>query len=185
MGIKRGAFESVALTQTADSAKNHNAQIDSVARGMRAFGDGLGAVADFCGKMADMADKAYTAKRANFESATKSLNALTNAKANLSMIEDAYKGVDTPESRLAIHKAKQELLEAQNASDQALDAYARTGVFYKKLGTPSVASGAKRREAAEKRVAERLANGEDEKKVGGILGNVEHQSFFGAVFENW
>lgn len=185
MGIKRGAFESTSLGNTATSAKNTNVQIDSVARGMRAFGAGLGAVADFCGKMAGMADKAYSAKSANFASATKSLKALTNAKANLSMMKDAYKDVDTPESRLAIHKAEQELREAQNASDQALDAYARTGVFYKQLGTPNVASGAKRREAAEKRVAERIANGEDKDKVGGILGNVEHQSFFGAVLENW
>jgi hypothetical protein len=185
MGIKRGAFESVGLTQTADSAKNPNVQIDSVARGMRAFGAGLGAVADFCGKMADMANKAYSARTANLESASKSLESLADAEANLTMTQDAFKGKESsPEAKLAIENAKKVYQKAQEDSDLAIDRYARTGLFYKQLGTPTAASGAKRCEDAEKVVAKRLADGEDPKKVGGVLSNVEHQSFFGAVFGN-
>lgn len=174
MGMRRGAFESTSLGNVATSAKNPNVQIDSVARGMRAFGAGLGAVADFCGKMANMADKAYAAKSANFSNATKSLESLTDAKANLSITNDAYKGrEDTPEARIAITKAQDEVTKAQLDSDAALDRYARTGLFYKQLGAPTAASGEKRRIEAEKA---------DNDK--GIFGNISHQSFFGAVFGN-
>lgn len=185
MGIKRGAFESTSLGNVATSAKNPDVQIDSVARGMRAFGAGLGAVADFCGKMAKMADKAYSARTANLASASKSLESLADAEANLTMTKDAFKGKESsPEAKLAISNAQEAYRKAQEDSDVAIDRYARTGLFYKQLGTPTAASGANRREVAEKRVAERIANGEDPKKVGGVLGNVEHQSFFGAVFGN-
>jgi hypothetical protein len=175
MGIKRGAFESVGLTQTADSAKNPNIQIDSVARGMRAFGAGLGAVADLCGKLANMADKAYAAKSGNFQSFGKSLEALAQGEAKFKETQEAFKGREnTPDGKAALKLAEDNVKMLQNSSDLALDKWARSGMLFPKIGTATVKSGEQRRlEATDK-------NGNMS------LTDVEQQSVIGAMFfKNW
>ena len=175
MGIKRGAFESVSLTQTADSAKNPNVQIDSVARGMRAFGAGLGAVSDLCGKLAAMADKAYASKSGNFQSFSKSLESLAQGEAKLKETQEAFKGREnTPDGRAALKLAEDNVKMLQKSSDLALDKWARSGILFPKIGTATVSSGEHRRKEA--------TNKEGEMS----LTDVEQQSVIGAMFfKNW
>jgi hypothetical protein len=145
MGMKRGAFESVQLSQVADSAKNPNVQIDSVARGMRAFGAGLGAVANLMGKLGDMADKAYKARQANVSAFNQSLNDLAAGKTKLDEVKKRYDGVNTDEARDAISAAQRNVDTLQQQSDFALDKYKRSGILFGKIGTSTAESGRKRR----------------------------------------
>lgn len=174
MGMKRGAFESAQLSQKADSAKNPNVQLDSVARGMRAFGAGLGAVADLMGKFASMADKAYAAKSANMGALNQSLNNLTAGKAKLDEVKKQYDGVNTQEARDAIAAAQGNVDTLQQQSDLALDKYKRSGILFGKIGTATVESGRKRREAATD------ADGNFDMR------DAEEQSVLGAMFfKSW
>lgn len=148
MGMKRGAFESAQLSQKANSAKNPNVQLESVARGMRAFGAGLGAVADLMGKLGNMADKAYAAKSANMGAFNQSLNNLAAGRAKLDEVKKQYDGVNTQEARDAIAAAQGNVDTLQQQSDLALDKYKRSGILFGKIGTATAESGRKRREAA-------------------------------------
>lgn len=145
MGIKRGAFESTQLSQVANSAKNPNVQIDSVASGMRAFGEGLGAVADLMGKLGDMASKAYQARQANSAAFNQSLNDLAAGQAKLDEVKKKYDGVNTDEARDAISAAQRNVDTLQQQSDLALDKYKRSGILFGKIGTATAESGRKRR----------------------------------------
>lgn len=179
MGIKRGAFESTQLRQVAESAKNPNVQIDSLARGMRAFGAGLGAVGDYFGKLGKMADKAYGAYKANAKGFSDSLNGLAAGKAKLDEVRQTYKGrEDTQEGRDAIKAAQTAYDELQRKSDEALDKYKRTGIIMPQIGTANAESGRQRRMAATKKVV-----GEDgvEREVFDVR-DASRQSMLGGMF---
>lgn len=148
MGIRRGNFESASLGQVATSAKvASDVKLDSVARGMRAFGAGLGAVSDFCGKMASMANKAYAAKNMNAASFQQSLGKQTEALTNLENVKAQYEGNDSPEAKEAISIAQKNYDSAVNDSNLKYDRLARTGLFYSTLGQASAESGAERLKA--------------------------------------
>ena len=169
MGMKRGAFESVQLSQVADSAKNPNVKIDSVARGMRAFGAGLGAVADLMGKLGNMADKAYKARTANVAAFNQSLNDLAAGQAKLDEVKNKYDGVNTSEARDAISAAQRNVDTLKQQSDLALDRYKRSGILFGKIGTATAESGRKRR-------LDETKNGEFN------VSDAEEQSVLGAMF---
>lgn len=174
MGMKRGAFESAQLSQKADSAKNPNVQLESVARGMRAFGAGLGAVADLMGKLGDMASKAYAAKSANIGAFNQSLNNLAAGRAKLDEVKKQYDGVNTQEARDAIAAAQGNVDTLQQQSDLALDKYKRSGILFGKIGTATAESGRKRREAA----TDKYGNFD--------VRDAEEQSVLGAMFfKSW
>ena len=136
---------------------------------MRAFGAGLGAVADLMGKLVNMADKAYKARTANVAAFNQSLNDLAAGQAKLDEVKNKYDGVNTAEARDAISAAQRNVDTLKQQSDLALDRYKRSGILFGKIGTATAESGRKRR-------LDETKNGEFN------VSDAEEQSVLGAMF---
>lgn len=164
--MRRGAFESVQLSQTADSAKEPNIQLQSLARGLMAMSDGMKSVSDCMDGLADLADKAYGEKQNNLKRFNEANNSLAIGKARLAEVNDVYKGRETTQEGAAAIKAAQMNVDTlQQQRDLALDRYKRTGWLFPKLGTATAESGRKRMEDA-----------------GGDYRKAPEQSLLGAMF---
>ena len=136
---------------------------------MRVFGAGLGAVADLMGKLGNMADKAYKARKANVAAFNQSLNDLAAGQAKLDEVKNKYDGVNTAEARDAISAAQRNVDTLKQQSDLALDRYKRSGILFGKIGTATAESGRKRR-------LDETNNGEFN------VSDAEEQSVLGAMF---
>lgn len=153
--MQRGDFESTALsTNVATSAKQSNIEVGSLARGMAAFGEGLGAISKVMGKFAEMADKAYGAKQTAQKGLDNSLDGLKSAIENQNFVREQWKNApDSDEKTQAIANAERSVSTARQDYAKSFDTYHRVGMFssVKKdgsivglNGTASAASGEKR-----------------------------------------